>query len=225
MARTGRPKGIPSDRRGKTYEELYGVERGKQKRLEVGISKIGNKNCIGRILSEDSRQKMSEALTGRSLLEETKQKISKSLLGSNNPRFGYVYTEDEKQRMSKACTGLHTGEKNQMFGKTHSEETKNKTRGKNNHAWRGGISFEEYGKEFNNELRVYIRIRDKCQCQICSNIEDNKCHSVHHIDYDKKNNDPSNLITLCRKCHTKTNFNRESWQKQLTQKQIDRGLI
>ena len=36
-------------------------------------------------------------------------------------------------------------------------------------------------------------------------------YDVHHIDYDKFNNCVANLITLCRSCHAKTNFNRESW--------------
>lgn len=34
---------------------------------------------------------------------------------------------------------------------------------------------------------------------------------VHHINYNKRNNNPSNLISLCRRCHSKTNFNREYW--------------
>jgi hypothetical protein len=38
---------------------------------------------------------------------------------------------------------------------------------------------------------------------------------VHHIDYDKKNNDERNLITLCISCHSKTNANREYWIEYL----------
>lgn len=33
----------------------------------------------------------------------------------------------------------------------------------------------------------------------------------NHIDYDKKNCNSDNLITLCRVCHIKTNFNRSYW--------------
>lgn len=36
---------------------------------------------------------------------------------------------------------------------------------------------------------------------------------VHHIDYDKKNNNHNNLITLCSICHGKTNGNRKYWIK------------
>ncbi len=30
-------------------------------------------------------------------------------------------------------------------------------------------------------------------------------------DYDKRNNSPENLISLCASCHTKTNFSRNDW--------------
>jgi len=36
---------------------------------------------------------------------------------------------------------------------------------------------------------------------------------VHHINYNKKNCDINNLVSLCRSCHMKTNFNREYWIK------------
>jgi len=40
--------------------------------------------------------------------------------------------------------------------------------------------------------------------------------SVHHVDYDKYNSDPSNLVALCDTCHPMTNWNREYWQTVLT---------
>ena len=33
----------------------------------------------------------------------------------------------------------------------------------------------------------------------------------NHIDYNKLNCNPNNLISLCRKCHMKTNSNRDYW--------------
>ena len=36
---------------------------------------------------------------------------------------------------------------------------------------------------------------------------------VHHVDYNKKNNDPANLISLCKACHAQTNFNRNDWME------------
>ena len=37
-----------------------------------------------------------------------------------------------------------------------------------------------------------------------------KILAIHHIDYNKKNNKEENLITLCRSCNVKVNFNRKS---------------
>ena len=38
-----------------------------------------------------------------------------------------------------------------------------------------------------------------------------------HIDYDKANNDPRNLIALHVSCHSKTNINRTYWQCMFTE--------
>lgn len=35
-------------------------------------------------------------------------------------------------------------------------------------------------------------------------IEGRYAHHVHHVDYDKHNLEPTNLITLCPSCHGKT---------------------
>jgi len=82
-----------------------------------------------------------------------------------------------------------------------------------NPQWLGGLSFEPYSPEFNNELKEKIRKRDSNICQECSYTEEQLGYtlSIHHIDYDKKNNDEANLISLCKSCHQKTNFNREDW--------------
>jgi len=85
--------------------------------------------------------------------------------------------------------------------------------GKNACNWQGGKSFETYGKEFNSNLRESIRFRDKYKCQICgcSQMENIKRLCIHHIDYDKKNNNFNNLTSLCFLCHMKTNGNRKYW--------------
>lgn len=64
----------------------------------------------GKILSEETRQKISDAHTGKSFTEETKQKLSKANSGENNPMFG-----------------VHRfGSANPFYGKKHSAETKQK---------------------------------------------------------------------------------------------------
>ena len=96
--------------------------------------------------------------------------------------------------------------------------------GKNSTLWKGGKSFEPYTPEFNNQLKKHIRERDGYRCRYCgiyqNELKDNhrngqKLH-VHHIDYDKTNNGPENLIALCNRCHRKTGQNRPYWQSYFT---------
>jgi len=93
-------------------------------------------------------------------------------------------------------------------------------KGKNNPNWRGGLSITKY-KNFTNNIREYIRKRDDYRCKNCNITEKEHLKilklklSVHHIDYDKKNSSESNLITLCKQCHSRTNFNRKKWERSL----------
>lgn len=93
-----------------------------------------------------------------------------------------------------------------------------KWRGDKCNFWQGGISFEDYPQEFNKQLKEQIRERDGYICQVCfvpqDELNDKYKHklNVHHIDYNKKNCNPDNLISLCDNCHAKTNTNREQWQ-------------
>ena len=115
-------------------------------------------------------------------------------------------------------------------GMTFSDEWRNNIRkalqGDKSSNWRGGKSFEPYDISFNNGLKEIIRKRDEFICQECG-INENKLSrrlSIHHIDYDKKNNDKDNLISLCHTCHNRTQFNREFWTnyfKAKTQKRCN----
>jgi len=49
-------------------------------------------------------------------------------------------------------------------------------------------------------LRSAIMVRDELKCQDCNRTD--SVLSVHHIDCDKTNNDPDNLVSLCWPCHT-----------------------
>ena len=90
--------------------------------------------------------------------------------------------------------------------------------------WQGGISKEPYPFEFGKDLKQQIHYRDGFTCQLCDlNLEGqkqkyNRNFSTHHIDYDKDNLDPKNLISLCDSCHSKTHYNRPYWQALLETK-------
>jgi hypothetical protein len=79
--------------------------------------------------------------------------------------------------------------------------------------WKGGISCEPYCDAWaDKEYKISILERDDHQCQNPDCWGTIKNLTIHHIDYNKKNCGPSNLITLCRSCNSRANRNRE-WHK------------
>src|SRR3990167_2942070 len=85
--------------------------------------------------------------------------------------------------------------------------------GEKSNLWKGGVSFESYPVDWTKTLRRSIRERDYYTCQVCKEPQGDTALDVHHIDYDKKNCNPENLISLCNSCHSKTNFNRDLWKE------------
>lgn len=117
----------------------------------------------------------------------------------------------------KPCS--KSGNRNSFFNKKHSKEQKEKwslnRKLELNAHWLNGKSFEVYPLGWNKTFKEQIRYRDGYKCQLCgkNQLENGRKLHVHHIDYDKKNLDVNNLISLCTTCHTKTNFNRKYWKE------------
>jgi len=133
--------------------------------------------------------------------------------GKNHPMYGKHHTKEARQKMSKALKGkIFSEEHKQKIGKTH--------RGKNHFNWRGGISFKPYPPSFNQQRKERIRVRDNFICQLCGvpELECNRRLSVHHIDYDKNNCRHNNLISLCRSCNSRVNYNRNKWTEHFQRK-------
>ena len=132
---------------------------------------------------------------------------NKNFTGYSTSKKGQRMLEEAKKKLSKAMKG-----KRLRLGTHHSKEAKKKM---SEAHWQGGKSFEPYGLEFNKALKEQIRERDDHICQECGYTQEQLGYRlpVHHIDYDKKNNNPNNLIALCKSCNSKANFNREDWTK------------
>ena len=141
---------------------------------------------------------------------EVREKIRIAKLKSNPGAYKKGERRGKKTEFGKGHSGYWNGKK-------RSQETKDKmsisAKMNNNSNWKGGKSFEPYTVNWSNTLKRSIRERDKYRCKICGEEQGERALDIHHIDYKKENCDPKNLISLCMKCHRKTNFNRDKWIK------------
>jgi len=172
---------------------------------------------LGKPQTEESNEKRSKKMMGNTFrlgipnTEEAIAKIRESLKGNTNA-LGCHWTEVAKKKKSKKMMGNTNslGEKNPNWGKFGPESS----------GWIDGRSFEPYPPEWTPTLCESIRQRDGYRCQLCGVLQREYFLKlgVHHIDYNKENLDPMNLITLCNRCNTKVNSNREVWMRYFRKK-------
>lgn len=98
-----------------------------------------------------------------------------------------------------------------------------KSSGENNPSWKGGLSRIPYPYNWANISKSIIE-RDGAICMNPNCGEKNKRITVHHIDYDKMNCNPENLITVCDTCNSVANFGRKRWFMYYMDIQNKRGI-
>lgn len=142
--------------------------------------------------------------------------------GKDNPSYGQkrpIQSEKMKGKNNPCCG--RTGKNHPFYGQKRpeiSERMKGENNpmfgvrkyGKNNPAWKDGISKLPYAPDWGPKVKRKVLERDRHECQNCGEIEN---LAVHHINYNKINCDSTNLITLCVSCNSKANGNRDYWQK------------
>ena len=151
--------------------------------------------------SEETKRRISQKLKGRIIPEEIRRKMSKFLTGHIGYWRGKKLSKEHRRKMSIA-------HKEKKKSEEHRKNISLAKIGNKNPSWRGGKSFEPYTTDWTETLRKAIRERDHYVCQLCNQYG----NVIHHIDYDKKNCNPENLINLCQKCNSKVNFNRKYWK-------------
>jgi hypothetical protein len=163
----------------------------------------------GRKFSDEHRLNLSKAFKGRLISKAQREHISRSLK--------ILFKEG---KMMPPCKDPVVAQKMAISktGKPSKSPTKFKKgdpriSGENNPNWAGGASFKPYGREFNDDLKDLIRKRDvNCvKCGVTEQEVGREHLQVHHVDFDKKNCRPKNLVLLCDKCHLKTLKNKGYW--------------
>ena len=169
----------------------------------------------GGIVSEESRKKMSEShkrllsrekhpMLGKHHSEESKKKMSNAKKGKPAHNKGIPMSEETKKKLSESKKGLLSGEKNPMFGKHHSEETKQKIGGvhKGKHiseeqkkklsvALKGRIMSDEHKKKIGeaNKGRHHSEESKKKISQTKKGLQSGEKHPMfgkHHSEESKK---------------------------------------
>ena len=171
--------------------------------------------------------------TGHCRICTEKYKVYPSREGKNNNQFkdGHTLIEhfcldcqklliNPKSLRCRKCAQkfrLKDPRNHPMFG-SERIDLQIKFAGEGNPMWQGGIANNPYPSEWSKRLKEFIRDRDNHECQLC-NIKDeylDRLLHVHHIDYNKENSKEENLISLCHKCHVKTNGSRDYYYAYFT---------
>ena len=155
-------------------------------------------------------------------LKNEKSRFRSNLL---NKKFGRLLViegleNSEYGRSLWRCVCDCSGEKIVSANRLLSEDTKScgclskEMVGENSPHWKGGITSEPYCPIWlDPEFKQMILERDDYQCQNSDCWGTSKRLCGHHIDYNKKNCDLSNIITTCYSCNGRANKNRERWTK------------
>ena len=139
----------------------------------------------------------------RSKFEEEGYKLLTKEYKNRSQKFKYICPEGHRHSISwghwQRGQRCFTCKSIKMSGPSHPN-------------WKGGISCEPYCDIWlDKDFKESIKERDDYTCQNPDCWGTSKRLTVHHIDYNKKNCGPENLITLCRSCNVRANYNRKEW--------------
>ena len=183
-----------------------------------GKSNIGRKHTIAwKQLMSSKNSSAGNPFYGKKHTIETRKKIS-------NANKGKKRSDEFKRRLRVLMTGENNPAKrlevrlkiSQRVKETHWDCSLEKSP-----SWRGGVSFLPYRPD--KHLRKLINKLDGNICVLCG--ENREYIGLHHIDYDKLNNDIDNLCILCHSCNSKVNKGREFWQQFISKLVITRRKV
>jgi len=190
-----------------------GSKNSEEHRRRISIANKGKTNAL-----------MSEYRKTHTMTKEQRQKAVRTRLKNGS----YKKTEEQKKVLHFALLGKNKGKKSDRKGLTYSQYYKPEVvqrmltlkSGKNHWSWNDKRE-RTYPIIWTNTLKRSIRERDKYVCQLCFEQQTETVFDIHHIDYNKNNCNPDNLVTLCRNCHMKTNCkDKQYWITHFTSTKI-----
>lgn len=203
----GRYKVIDVIKNNNRYVCLCKCECGNIRKVRRNILENGSSKSCGclqkKIISENSIINLIEKRFGRLLVIECSDRRNKkgNVIWKCKCDCGNIVYVSSKHLIngnSKSCGCLR----------------KEMNCGENHWNWKGGFNINQYCVTWKDkEFKEYIFERDNYECKNQDCWGKSKRLTRHHIDYDKKNCNPNNIITLCNSCNVRANNNREYWRK------------
>lgn len=178
---------IAHSKKGKTWKSLFGIEKAENLKRRLRIKMLRNQHAEGHIPWNKGR--------------------GEYMKGEKNPMFGKTHTDQAREKMMKSW--FREGQLPWNI------DNGDYIKGEKNPNWQGGITDRLYPDEFSDALKVYVKKRFSYLCAKCGMSEEQSLKemhialAVHHIDFNKENNDLSNLIPLCFHCHGRITVARE----------------
>jgi len=190
---------------GKSFENHIGVRTHEGMVHESNGAEKVSKALKGRTKdewSDEHKRNHRKGLEGHTVSTKTRMKIGKANTGN-------THDAETRRKISENMRDM-SGEMNPFYGKSHTLETRrqiseiDRPSGEDHWWWKDGTSGSGYPDDFWFARKV-ARERDDFTCQLCG-ITEEECGrelDVHHRDSDKTNNELSNLLSLCRSCHSR----------------------
>ena len=122
------------------------------KRIDVRL-KIADANS-NRIVSKETRAKMSISHLGTKRSNKTKKRMSEAQRGVNHPMYGRNHTNESKVKISVATMGRECSKETIL-------KMSNRQQGEGNNNWKGGTKLSNARHRNKRYNRGFVRITDK----------------------------------------------------------------
>ena len=191
--------------------------------------KIGRGN-LGKFVSQETRDKLSKYVLslGESNPMKTiaaRQRCREKWTGKNNPNYGkgdHLKGDKNPMRRPEILAKFIGRKRPEISKENHPFYGKKRINhsilmiGRGNPNWKGGISKNPYceiwsDKEYKQS--IFERDNNECQNPKCRKNCNHLPLGIHHIDHNKQECNPWDLITTCAGCNSRANFNKPYWKK------------